>query len=130
MNRRQFLAALSLSCAGFLLSDEVRSPAPSLAAKLALGEADKYWLFSLPWLKMVARAEGTAHLGEKGYRTIFGYRYFDSYADHPRQGFLIPSDSLKRTSDAAGMYQFLSSTYDKTVERYPDVLLEGEEYFS
>jgi hypothetical protein len=36
------------------------------------------------FLDMIARAEGTAHLGDRGYNVLFGGRTFGSYADHLR----------------------------------------------
>lgn len=67
------------------------------------------------FLDMIASAEGTA--GPDGYRTMFGYRYFDSFADHPRQYFDFTDRAGRqlRTS-AAGRYQFIVSTWD-TLQR-------------
>ncbi len=52
-------------------------------------------------------AEGTAN--DKGYRTMFGYRYFDDFSDHPRQPaqFKDGRGRLLWTS-AAGAYQFMA----------------------
>lgn len=63
------------------------------------------------FLYMIAFAEGTT--GVNGYRTMFGYRYFDSYADHPRQYFSF-TDGAGRTlkSSAAGRYQIIVKTWD------------------
>lgn len=128
MRRRAILRAITLASMGALLPEAVRSPAPSFAQQISLAPDDLYWLCSVPWLAMISAAEGTLHLGEKGYRTIYGYRFFSSYADHPRRSYPIPGTLY--SSDATGKYQFLSSTYDKVVKIYPDVLLAGEEYFS
>lgn len=67
------------------------------------------------FLDMLAYAEGTA--GENGYRTMFGHRLFDSFADHPRQYFTFKNGrgETLRTS-AAGRYQFLARTWD-TLQR-------------
>ena len=62
-------------------------------------------------LDAIAFAEGTA--GPDGYRTMFGYRYFDSFADHPRQYFPFTNgrgEQLK--SSAAGRYQIIVRTWD------------------
>lgn len=61
------------------------------------------------FLDFIAWAEGTDALN--GYQTIVGQtspdgpRKFSSYADHPR-------GDLKFGSDAAGRYQFISTTWD------------------
>ena len=59
-------------------------------------------------LNTIAFAEGTA--GPQGYNTMFTHALFDNFADHPRQ--LQRSGDL--ASDAAGRYQFLSTTWDPT----------------
>lgn len=63
------------------------------------------------FLDLIAYAEGT--LNERGYMTMFGYRYFQSYADHPRQYFDY-TDQAKRTfkTSAAGRYQIIVKTWD------------------
>lgn len=63
------------------------------------------------FLDTIAYAEGTA--GPRGYQTMFGYRYFDSYADHPRQYFPF-TDGAGRSlrSSAAGRYQIIVKTWD------------------
>ena len=64
------------------------------------------------FLDMIAYAEGTA--GPDGYRTMFGHRLFDSFADHPRQLFTFKNSrgEVLKTS-AAGRYQFLRGTWDE-----------------
>lgn len=63
------------------------------------------------FLAAIRYAEGTA--GERGYNTMFGYRYFDSFADHPRQYFDY-TDLSGRTlkTSAAGAYQIIVRTWD------------------
>jgi muramidase (phage lysozyme) len=63
------------------------------------------------FLTMIAVAEGTA--GPRGYQTMFGYRYFTDYADHPRQYFPF-TDLAGKTlkSSAAGRYQIIVKTWD------------------
>jgi tape measure domain-containing protein len=58
------------------------------------------------FIEMFRVGEGTE--GDEGYKTMFTSKKFDSFADHPRQ--LQTSGNL--TSDAAGMPQFLSTTWD------------------
>lgn len=63
------------------------------------------------FLMMIRAAEGTA--GPRGYQTMFGYRYFDSFADHPRQKFAFKqTDGATNYTTAAGAYQFLETTWD------------------
>jgi murein DD-endopeptidase MepM/ murein hydrolase activator NlpD/muramidase (phage lysozyme)/phage FluMu protein gp41 len=57
------------------------------------------------FLDTIAWAEGTYTEPDNGYRTIVGYSYFTDYSAHPAQ--YVPSAD----SDAAGRYQFLSTTY-------------------
>ncbi len=63
-------------------------------------------------LGTIAYAEGT---GDR-YDIIFGYRYFTSYANHPRR--IVCSGGY--CSDAAGRYQFLSTTWDGVRAGLPD----------
>jgi len=58
------------------------------------------------FLKMIRVPEGTS--SPDGYMTIFTGRKFYSFDDHPR--ILVCSGGL--CSDAAGAYQFLSTTWD------------------
>lgn len=62
-------------------------------------------------LDTIAWAEGT--LNDLGYRTMFGYRYFDSYVDHPRQYFPFTDQTgRKLLSSASGRYQIIVKTWD------------------
>lgn len=67
-------------------------------------------------LDAIAWCEGT--LNDMGYRTMFGYRYFDSFADHPRQYFEFRNQAgqLLYTS-AAGRYQIIIKTWDALRDR-------------
>ena len=59
------------------------------------------------FLMMIRTAEGTA--GPNGYRTMFGGRLFDSYADHPRQAKQFTNGAGQRLwTSAAGAYQFMA----------------------
>ncbi|GIW55390.1 MAG: lysozyme [Nitrospiraceae bacterium] len=76
---------------------------------------------------MIRAAEGTD--GPDGYRTFFGYRFFDSYADHPTEldpSFRAwepwPDDSWIRNgrrdyTTAAGAYQITLTTWRRLKER-------------
>jgi muramidase (phage lysozyme) len=59
-------------------------------------------------LNAIADAEGTSKYAEQGYRTMFTGKQFSGTWKHPRQ---IQSSSGYK-SDAAGRYQFLSTTWD------------------
>lgn len=59
------------------------------------------------WLDLIAWCEGTS--GPDGYRTCFTGAKFDSFADHPRKVHCAG----RLCSDAAGRYQFLSTTWDE-----------------
>lgn len=58
------------------------------------------------FLMVIRTGEGTANAN--GYRTLFGGRLFDGFADHPR----ITVTASGYTSTAAGAYQFLARTWD------------------
>lgn len=67
-------------------------------------------------LDAIAWAEGTD--GPEGYRTMFGYRYFDSFDDHPRQYFPFTDQAGRKLfSSASGRYQIIVKTWDTLRER-------------
>ncbi|MFN3361422.1 MAG: peptidoglycan-binding protein [Pseudanabaenaceae cyanobacterium] len=68
------------------------------------------------FLKMIRVPEGTA--SPDGYRTMFTGKLFNDFSDHPRE--LQCSNGL--CSDAAGAYQFLSTTWDDVAKdlKLPD----------
>lgn len=68
------------------------------------------------FLRVVRRGEGTADEG--GYKRLFGGGTFTSFTDHPR--VLVKKSGYNST--AAGAYQFIQSTWDKTrdVMKLPD----------
>ena len=70
---------------------------------ISLGDAS---LNMRAMLATISYAEGTS--GPNGYRTQFTGTLFSGFADHPRE--IRCSGSL--CSDAAGKYQFLSTTWD------------------
>lgn len=81
------------------------------------------------FLLMIRKAEGTA--GPNGYRTLFGGKLFDGWADHPRIAKQF-RDGAGRTlwTTAAGAYQFMAvspiptggSTRSNTWDRIRDKL--------
>lgn len=78
------------------------------------------------WTRMsnvIRFAEGT--LGERGYNTQFTGKQFENLSHHPRQ--INSSNGL--SSDAAGAYQFLSTTWDeaKNSLNLPDFSPESQE---
>lgn len=63
------------------------------------------------FLDMLAYAEGTD--GPRGYQTMFGYRYFNDYADHPRIYWPYTDQAGRQIkTSAAGRYQIIVSTWD------------------
>jgi lysozyme len=59
------------------------------------------------FLMTIRKAEGTA--GPNGYRTMFGGRLFDSFADHPRIAHQFTDQAGRRLwTSAAGAYQFMA----------------------
>lgn len=64
-------------------------------------------------LDAIAFAEGTRDQPNKGYNTMFTFKQFSGYKDHPRK--------INRgggySSDAAGRYQFLSTTWDRLARK-------------
>ena len=69
-------------------------------------------------LDTIAYAEGTRGRGQDGYNVQFTYVYFNDCTRHPRR--IQSSGGLR--SDAAGRYQFLSTTWDALgyANFYPD----------
>ena len=57
-------------------------------------------------LMTIRKAEGTA--GADGYRTMFGYRLFTDFSDHPRQPAQFNSNGRQLWTSAAGAYQFMA----------------------
>lgn len=84
-------------------TDEALS-APSCAPSLAAGAVPQK---EKALLNTIAFTEGTAGHGQDGYNVTFGYHYFTSCAHHPH----LRVSSGGYTSDAAGRYQFLSTTW-------------------
>lgn len=68
------------------------------------------------FLDTIASAEGTA--GSDGYRTQYTGTKFSSFRDHPRQMRCGRRYGRKLCSDAAGRYQFLSTTWDRFAKKF------------
>lgn len=79
-------------------------------------------------LATIRVAEGTPDAD--GYRRIYGGALFDDFSDHPRkmQTFTFRNGKTV-TSDAAGAYQFLSTTWDEAARALglPDFSPESQD---
>ncbi|HEY9837470.1 MAG TPA: glycoside hydrolase family 104 protein [Vampirovibrionales bacterium] len=67
------------------------------------------------FLDTIAWAEGTA--GPSAYRMQFTGTKFSSFKDHPREIKCGSSYGSRLCSDAAGKYQFLSTTWDRMAKK-------------
>lgn len=69
--------------------------------------------YSKPYLDFLAYVEGTAGVGQNGYNVNVGSTFIpnwnEQYPDHPDINIYIPR--ISNSSDAAGRYQFLGSTW-------------------
>lgn len=68
------------------------------------------------FLDTIAEAEGTAT--PDGYRTQYTGAKFTSFKDHPRQIRCGRRYRKRLCSDAAGRYQFLSTTWDRFAKKF------------
>lgn len=68
------------------------------------------------FLDTIAAAEGTA--SPDGYRTQYTGTKFVSFQDHPREMRCGRRYGKKLCSDAAGRYQFLSTTWDRFAKKF------------
>jgi muramidase (phage lysozyme) len=68
------------------------------------------------FLDTIATAEGTA--SPDGYRTQYTGTKFASFQDHPREMRCGRRYGKKLCSDAAGRYQFLSTTWDRFAKKF------------
>jgi muramidase (phage lysozyme) len=68
------------------------------------------------FLDTIATAEGTAT--PDGYRTQYTGTKFVSFSDHPRELKCGRRYRKKLCSDAAGRYQFLSTTWDRFAKKF------------
>lgn len=72
------------------------------------------------FLDTIAYAEGTFTDGKVGYDYMFGRKKFSDLSKHPRvsQGF-VQTNGVRNSTDVAGAYQFLSTTFDRLQKSYP-----------
>ncbi|MCU0545486.1 MAG: glycoside hydrolase family 104 protein [Oscillatoriaceae cyanobacterium Prado104] len=68
------------------------------------------------FLDTIAQAEGTAT--PDGYRTQYTGAKFTSFQDHPRRIRCGRRRGRRLCSDAAGRYQFLSTTWDRFAKKF------------
>ncbi|TAE53622.1 MAG: glycoside hydrolase family 24 [Oscillatoriales cyanobacterium] len=68
------------------------------------------------FLDTIASAEGTA--AADGYHTQYTGTKFASFSDHPREMRCGRRYGKKLCSDAAGRYQFLSTTWDRFAKKF------------
>ncbi|MGB4498902.1 MAG: glycoside hydrolase family 104 protein [Methylococcaceae bacterium] len=69
------------------------------------------------FLDTIAKSEGTWGKGDDGYDVLFGGKFFESYADHPRVKAYETHDNFikngkKDYTTAAGRYQILARYFD------------------
>jgi muramidase (phage lysozyme) len=69
------------------------------------------------FLDMIAKSEGTWGKGDDGYDVLFGGKFFEGYADHPRIKTYETRDNFikngkKDYTTAAGRYQILARYFD------------------
>ena len=92
-------------------------PLPSVATEDSVAtddsiERDRVKAF----LDTIAAAEGTA--SPDGYHTQYTGTKFASFSDHPREMRCGRRYGKKLCSDAAGRYQFLSTTWDRFAKKF------------
>ena len=116
-----FLGRMTPKLWGQTVSAEISPPPkrlPSVAARDSPDkgedniERDRVKAF----LDTIAAAEGTAT--PDGYRTQYTGTKFASFSDHPREMRCGRRYGKKLCSDAAGRYQFLSTTWDRFAKKF------------
>ena len=85
---------------------------PLSGDNLFYGESYQITECRLRWLKLISWSEGTYSNDQIQYNIMFTGKRFSSYHDHPRQ--LNSTNGL--SSDAAGAYQYLSTTWDSIAQ--------------
>ena len=91
----------------------LNSPEPKQNSRLdSIGRERRVKAF----LDTIAAAEGTA--SPDGYRTQYTGTKFVSFQDHPREMRCGRRYRKKLCSDAAGRYQFLSTTWDRFAKKF------------
>ncbi len=116
-----FLGRMTPKLWGQTVSAEISpppQPLPSVAAQDSPDKAqdnierDRVKAF----LDTIATTEGTA--GSDGYHTQYTGTKFESFSDHPREMRCGHRYGKKLCSDAAGRYQFLSTTWDRFAKKF------------
>ena len=116
-----FLGRITPKLWGQTISAEIASPPKPLPKVAAIDspdpkehniERDRVKAF----LDTIAAAEGTA--AADGYRTQYTGTKFASFSDHPREMRCGRRYGKKLCSDAAGRYQFLSTTWDRFAKKF------------
>jgi len=100
-NKDKPVASSNISTSPSTLSTGLVSAGTSLSS--TTGGKSPGWS---KWSRLIKTGEGT--LGDKGYTTMFTGAQFSDLSKHPEQVNI----SGKNRSDAAGAYQFLSTTYN------------------
>lgn len=116
-----FLGRMTPKLWGQTISAEISPPPKRLPSVAAIDspeprdhniERDRVKAF----LDTIAAAEGTA--SADGYRTQYTGTKFASFSDHPREMRCGRRYGKKLCSDAAGRYQFLSTTWDRFAKKF------------
>ncbi len=116
-----FLGRMTPKLWGQTISAEIASPPKPLPKVAPIDspdprehniERDRVKAF----LDTIAAAEGTA--AADGYRTQYTGTKFASFSDHPREMRCGRRYGKKLCSDAAGRYQFLSTTWDRFAKKF------------
>ena len=116
-----FLGRITPKLWGQTISAEILSPPKPLSKVAAIDspdprehniEGDRVKAF----LDTIASAEGTA--AADGYHTQYTGTKFASFTDHPREMRCGRRYGKKLCSDAAGRYQFLSTTWDRFAKKF------------
>ena len=116
-----FLGRMTPKLWGQTISAEIASPPEPLPKVAAIDspdprehniERDRVKAF----LDTIASAEGTA--AADGYYTQYTGTKFASFTDHPREMRCGRRYGKKLCSDAAGRYQFLSTTWDRFAKKF------------
>ena len=102
------LAGASASPVGETTEDGVSTPVPN-QTNSGSGASSITEPNAKAILNAIADAEGTSKYPDQGYRTMFTGKQFSGEWKHPRQ----IQQGGGHASDAAGRYQFLSSTWDE-----------------
>lgn len=113
------LAGLGWTISGNLTEESPAQVQPPIQSPVASQAGDRVAALKTAYVKAfldtIAWAEGTQ--GPDAYRMQFTGSKFSSFADHPRQINCGWSHSGRLCSDAAGRYQFLSTSWDRMARK-------------